>query len=114
MHHEQVKVIEIVLLDEKADDGTENPVEAGLGVEPAQKIGEAGSGVLDVLRGEGDEQGVLVREVLVERPHGDLSLVGDVVGGGSGIPLLMENASRCFEDSLDRATGTVLTWSLPG
>ena len=112
MHDKQVQVVETVLLDEEIDDSAKDQIDVGLGVKPAQQIGQPGSGVLDVTRGESDEQRVLVREVLVERPHRDIGIVGNVIGGGRGAPLLVENASRSIEDPLDRATGTFLTWSL--
>ena len=58
---------------------------------------------------ESDEKRILVREVLIERPDRHLGFVGDVVGGGSGVTLLVEDASRGIENALDRETGTLLT-----
>ena len=102
MHDEEMQVVEFVLLDEEVDDTSQDDVESRFSSQYAQQIGESGSGRFDVPLGESDQERVLVREVLVERPDRDLCLVGDVVGGGPGISLFVEDASRRIEDALDR------------
>jgi hypothetical protein len=47
---------------------------------------------------ESHQDGVLVREVLVERSDRNTGPLGDVVGGGAGVPAFAENASSGLED----------------
>ena len=108
MHHEEVQLVEIMLIDEEVDDLPDDDLETGVGVHVTQQFGEPCGRSLDVPLGERDEQGVLVGEVLVEGPDGDAGLVGDVVGGGPGISLLVENASSGIEDAFDRAARPLL------
>ena len=49
VHDEQMQVVEIVLLDEEVDDSAQDHLEAGLGVQAAQQIGQAGSRVFVTL-----------------------------------------------------------------
>lgn len=114
MHHEEVKFVEFMLFEEEVDDGPDDDIETRFGVQPAQQIRESGGRCLDVPLGECDQQRVLVREVLIERTHRDLGLVGDVVRSGPAISLLVENASRRIEDALDRAAGPLLEWRFTG
>jgi hypothetical protein len=57
---------------------------------------------VDVPIVEGDQEGVLVREVLVERADGNTGPLGYVVGG-PGVTLLAEDMSSRVEDALDGA-----------
>jgi len=108
MHHEEMQLVEFVLLDEEVGDTSDDDIETRVDVEATQQFGESCGRGFDVPLGERNEQGVLVREVLIEGSHGDVGLVGDVVGGRRGIPLLVENASRGIEDAFDRAPGPLL------
>lgn len=114
MHDEEMQLVELVLVDEEVDDTAEDDVDTRFAAQSAQQIGESGSGGFDVPLGERDQERVLVREVLVERPDRDLCLVGDVVGGGPGVSLLVEDASRRIEDAFDCPAGPLLTWGLAG
>lgn len=114
MHDEEMQFVELVLLNEEVDDSAEDDIETVPCAQSAQQIGESGSGGFDVSLGERDQERVLVREVLVERPDRDLCLVGDVVGGGPGISLFVEDASRRIEDAFDRPAGPLLTWGPAG
>jgi ubiquinone/menaquinone biosynthesis C-methylase UbiE len=59
---------------------------------------------------KGDEEGVLVGEVLVERADGETSPLGHVVGGARVAPLA-EDVSSGVEDALDGSLGAVLNWA---
>ena len=110
MHDEEVQFVEVVLLDEEVDDRSDHDVEARVGGHLVQQCGDLGGGGLDVPLGERDQERVLVREVLVERADRDTCLVGDVVGGGPGVSLLVEDASRRVENAFDRSPRPLLTW----
>jgi hypothetical protein len=82
--------------------------------QPCDDVGEFGDQVVRVLLAEGVPQGVLVREVLVERADGDAGVLGDAVGGAGGVAVLGENVSSGGEDPLAGELGAHLpgraTW----
>jgi hypothetical protein len=109
MHHQQMQIIEIVLFNQEVNDLPDDGVEAGVGTHPAQEMSEARCCRFDVSPGERYEKCVFIGKVLIERSHRNSCLVGNVVRGGTGVALLMENASSCVEDSLHRAPRALLT-----
>lgn len=114
VHDQQMQLVEFVLLDQEVDDRANDDLETGLWIQAVQQVGEPRCRRFDVSFGESDEKRVLVREVLIERSDRHFGLVGDVVGGGSGIALLVEDASRGIQDAFDRATGPLLTRGFAG
>ena len=114
VHDEDVQIVEVVLLDQEVDDRAQHGFVAFLGPQLPEQVREPGSGRLDVLPRERHQDRVLVREVLVEGADRHVGLVGDVVGGGCGVTLLVEDASRCVEDPLDGAARPLLTWRFTG
>jgi len=62
-------------------------------------------GVLDrrpVLVEQGEEKGLLVREVVVHVAGGDAGRLGDVADAGGPVPPAREEPERSFEDALLR------------
>ena len=109
MHHQQMQIIEIVLFNQKVDDLSDDGVEAGVDTHPAQEMSEARCCRFDVPPGERNEKRVFVGEVLIERSHRNSCFVGNIVRGGTGVALLIENASSRVEDSFHRVPRTLLT-----
>ena len=62
---------------------------------------EGRNALVEVLLEEDRENRLLVGEVLVERSDRDPGAVGDVVGGGPDVALLLENASSGLHDLSD-------------
>ena len=108
MHHEQMKIVEVVLFDEEVDNCPKNCLQIRCCRYLGQKIGQCDSGRLDVAPSESDEKRVFVGEVLIERSDRDIGPIGDVIGRRIGVAVLMENVSSCVEDSLDRASRALL------
>lgn len=75
---------------------------------------EAWRDLLEVTVSEADEQGILVREVLVERTDRDACCVGDVVGRDVAVVLGVEKASSLVEDAPHGLPGTSLAGAFAG
>jgi protein-S-isoprenylcysteine O-methyltransferase Ste14 len=74
-------------------------------VEVARPRGAVAQGrlhLVEVLVDQGDEDRVLVREVLVERADRDAGALGDAVGGAGAVPVAGENLSCSAQDRGDR------------
>jgi hypothetical protein len=83
-------------LDDRADDGRERRV-----TEPRHHDVEPALELRDVARLQLREQGLLVREVLVERPHAHPGRGSDPVGREGAVAVADQNASRRGEDRVD-------------
>ena len=72
-------------------------------------LGDLGVHLVHVALGEGEEDVLLVVEVLVERGHRSIGRIGDVTGGQGVDTALDHDPGGRVEESLDPATAALLS-----
>ena len=87
--------------DHRVDDGWECIFELCAAVESLQMRLECRRALGEVPVDERDEDRVLVREVLIQRPDRYASSLSDAVGGSGGVAMTLKNLSSGLQDRLD-------------